>query len=241
MKRLIGGLGVGLLAMGIGVGVGAWADGPGHGPGGGAGGGGCGGCEQAGCGGGGQGGCDEDAGCGGAEAIPEAVPGELTDAERADLLRMWDEEKLAHDVYVALGEVYPMRVFENIPRAEVRHRALAGVLVQRYGVAETQGEAAEVFVTEAMAGSYEQLVEQGRPSATEALRVGALIEEMDIADLRTAAARTERADLLAVYAQLERGSQNHLRAFVRNLGRRGETYVPVHLSQADFDAIVQAD
>jgi hypothetical protein len=44
------------------------------------------------------------------------------------------------------------------------------------------------------------------------------IEKKDIADLESRIAATDRADLKAVYGNLLRASQNHLRAFERVLG-----------------------
>ena len=42
----------------------------------------------------------------------------LTAADRTNLAYMREEERLAHDVYVALGERWGLRTFENIARAE---------------------------------------------------------------------------------------------------------------------------
>ena len=74
-----------------------------------------------------------------------------------------------------------------------------------------------------------------------ALAVGALIEEMDIADLRSRAATTDVADIDALYAQLERASRNHLRAFTSQLDTRGIEYRPTELDRAAYDAIVSSE
>ena len=55
---------------------------------------------------------------------------------------------------------------------------------------------------------------------TEALAVGAEIEELDIVDLDARTAGTEVAAIDAVYAELRSGSENHLRAFTRSLDVR---------------------
>ncbi len=54
-----------------------------------------------------------------------------------------------------------------------------------------------------------------------ALKVGIGIEELDIADLEEYISGTDNADLRRVYANLLRGSENHLRAFERLLARSG--------------------
>ena len=73
------------------------------------------------------------------------------------------------------------------------------------------------------------------------MHVGAAIEEIDILDLQKRLAETSNADIERVYASLEAGSNNHLRAFASNLkSQAGETYAPEYLTQAAYDAIVGA-
>ena len=53
------------------------------------------------------------------DALPKAT---LTATETAGLLRMREEEKLVHDVYVALNDKWHLQVFTNISSAEQTHR-----------------------------------------------------------------------------------------------------------------------
>lgn len=183
---------------------------------------------------------DAQTGCACVVALPEPPEGGLNAAEQADLLALWSEEKLAFDVYTELGKTYPMRMFTHIPQAESRHRAAVATLAKRYGLAEASEDALAQgeFRDESVSRLYEQLVARGRSSRIEAMRVGCQIEELDIADLRSAASRTDRSDLRAVYANLEKASGNHLRAFDRQLKRAGGTYSPRHLSEEDYNAIL---
>ncbi len=86
--------------------------------------------------------------------------------------------------------------------------------------------------------SDQNLVSRGNASVKDALQVGAAIEEIDTLDLEERMAQTDRADNLLVYANLKRGSENHLRAFVNNLQRQGFEYNPEHLSQEKYDGII---
>ena len=52
------------------------------------------------------------------EAMPKA---ELTTAETAGLLRMREEEKLAHDVYSTLYDQWQLQAFDNISSSELTH------------------------------------------------------------------------------------------------------------------------
>ena len=101
------------------------------------------------------------------------------------------------------------------------------------------GNAAGVFTNPDLQALYDELVDRGSESLVEALKVGALIEDLDIVDLRSLQTDTA-ADIATVYANLEKGSRNHLRAFISNLDRRGETYTPSYLSTVEFEEIVAA-
>ena len=51
---------------------------------------------------------------------------------------------------------------------------------------------------------------------------------------------SDNPDIDRVYSNLERGSANHLRAFIRQLDRRDANYEPTELSQAEFDEIINS-
>ncbi|MBN1921912.1 MAG: DUF2202 domain-containing protein [Anaerolineae bacterium] len=175
------------------------------------------------------------------EAALSAVPvTELSDAETAGLLLMREEEKLAQDVYLALYDLWGQPVFQNIASSEATHTAAVLTLLERYGIADPVGDnAAGVFTDPELQALYDDLVAQGSESLIAALRVGAAVEEIDILDLEELSAQTDKADILTVYANLTKGSRNHLRAFVRTLEQRGgESYVPQYMNQEDFDAII---
>jgi hypothetical protein len=172
------------------------------------------------------------------------VPGgaAVTADEIAGLMWMREEEQLAHDVYVALGDRWGLRIFENISRAETTHIDAVVDLLDRYGLDDpAEGNDAGTFTEPALQDLYDQLVADGSRSLEDALAVGAFVEELDIVDLSARSATTETAEISAVYADLERGSRNHLRAFVSQLDSRGVTYEPTQLDVAAFDAIVSSD
>lgn len=155
----------------------------------------------------------------------------LSAIEIADLAFMREEEKLAHDVYAALGRTWPTPVFSNIARSESRHMAAILSLLLRYRVTDpAHGLAAGVFQNSELQALYDKLMASGMVSEVAALKVGALIEETDIADLQARMARTQQASILNVYGTLLCGSRNHLRAFNTQLDMRGVTYEPQVIS-----------
>lgn len=171
--------------------------------------------------------------------VPVAPTASLTEEEAEGLAFMREEEKLAHDVYVALYEKWGLPVFKNIAAAEQAHADAVKRLLDRYGVEDPAAGAAEgEFTNPTLQSLYEQLVARGSLSIADALKVGAAIEELDILDLQERIAQTDKADIARVYSNLLKGSENHLRAFVSNLKVRGETYAPQYLSQAAYDKIV---
>lgn len=161
-------------------------------------------------------------------------------ADEAAMLR-WirEEEKLAHDVYVALGG--RGTIFTNIAASEQSHTDAVKALLDRYGIADpSAGRAAASFSEPALQSLHDALVAQGLASGVAALRVGLGIEELDIADLREMRGAATHADVLATLDTLERGSRNHLRAFWRQLQMSGASYEPQHLDAADFRAIAES-
>ena len=87
---------------------------------------------------------------------------------------------------------------------------------------------------------YHELVTNGSKSFTEALKVGAKIEELDISDLDKRIAQTKQPDILNAYNYLKKASENHLRAFVRRLKMQGVNYEAVILNKDEFNKIVGA-
>ena len=168
------------------------------------------------------------------DSLPKAT---LTAAETAGLLRMREEEKLAHDIYVALNDKWHLQVFTNISAAEQTHTDAVKILLDRYGLSDpATGNAAGVFTNPDLQSFYPTLVDQGSGSQIAALTVGATIEDLDIADLQSLTTTTP--DISLVYTNLEKGSRNHLRAFTKQLTSSGATYIPTHITQAAYDAII---
>ena len=172
-------------------------------------------------------------------ALAGQPSGDLTASEKDGLLFMAEEEKLAGDVYQALNEKWNLRVFNNIGKAERTHEAAIKTLLTRYSLPDPTRGAGE-FSNDTMQVLYDDLVIRGSASARDALQVGAAVEEIDILDLKERMAQTDKADILMVYANLEKGSENHLRAFVNNLQRQGYEYSPEYLSLKEYDGIIRS-
>lgn len=146
-----------------------------------------------------------------------SAPANAASASTTKLLQsIAAEEKLAHDVYVTLGEIFGTRVFDNISASETTHLNRLRELMNSYGITDpTSGDPVGKFDDPGVQKLYDQLVAKGRSSLTAAARVGVTVEKLDIADLDDALAAKLAADITSVLRALRAGSARHLAAFQR--------------------------
>ena len=144
---------------------------------------------------------------------------ELSEEQKDTLFFIFQEEKVARDVYITLGEIYTNEsTFANIQISEQEHILSAQVLCERYGIDTSNVNLSQEddfvgqFELHEMQELYNQCIELGQVSLLEALKVGRLIEVTDIDDLEKAAEGMP-SDVVQVYENLKNGSLNHLDAF----------------------------
>ena len=159
--------------------------------------------------------------------------------EIAHMRYMREEEKLARDVYLVFSNRWGSPIFGKIAQAEQRHTEAVLTILNRYGVPDPAASTQPGQFTEpGLAALYPQLIQKGSRSLPDALLVGGLIEEVDIADLENATASTTRPDIITVYETIHRGSRNHLRSFSAALAQLGIPYQPQKLKPAEVAAIL---
>jgi len=165
--------------------------------------------------------------------------GVLSAAEEEALYWMREEEKLARDVYLAMFDLWGLPTFENIAASEARHMEAVLGLIEAYGLEDpVLDDTPGSFRDPELAALYQELVSRGEESLVEALTVGALIEDLDILDLEERLEATDRADIVRVFENLKRGSQNHLRAFTTRLAAEGAEYEPVYHTEEELAALL---
>lgn len=185
--------------------------------------------------------CGSDQGNGSSGASANGTDGTSAGALSADeqqFLRFTrEEEKLARDVYNAIGAAHPS--FANVAASEQTHMDAVATLLTRYAVDDPAlGKSAGAFNDATLQRLHGDLVAAGGRSQVEALQVGVEIEELDIRDIERGKAKLTHADIVTTMDNLTRGSRNHLRTFYSNLQAVGGSYTPKHLDRASFDAIV---
>lgn len=164
----------------------------------------------------------------------------LSDDERESIIYLREEEKLARDVYKMMYAKYDLRPFRNISQAEERHMELMKDLLTKYSINDpVSSDETGSFTNSAINELYKKLIEQGNSSLVDALKVSAFIEEVDIKDLDKQLSITQNSDIKDTYTYLRQGSENHLRAYVKNLSNHGVEYIPIELSKEEFDKIIK--
>jgi rhodanese-related sulfurtransferase len=174
----------------------------------------------------------------GQDLISGIKKSELTEKEKLGLLQMREEEKLARDVYTTLGSIWGTKIFSNIASSEQTHTDAIKALLLRYDVKDpVTSDTVGVFTSKTMQELYNKLTTQGKVSLAEAFIVGATIEDLDIHDLDILKSETTKEDILLTYNNLQKGSRNHLRAFVK---ASGGNYKAQYISQTDYDLIISS-
>jgi len=178
----------------------------------------------------------------GAGAIFTASAAEAPEAgaeEKAGLVYMVEEEKLARDVYAKMFELWGLGMFRNISNAEQRHVEHVREVLKAQGLGDPTASAKPGEFTDArLQALYDTLVKKGAESLEAALTVGATIEDVDISDLEALKAKTKSEDIAALYNALIAGSENHLRSFAGQLKARGVEYKPEHIPPERYSEIL---
>jgi hypothetical protein len=165
----------------------------------------------------------------------------LTDAQKYTIAFMWNEEKLAKDIYLELNLIYPTQQLENIAtKSETMHQALVEDLVQRYDLnitnlvdykenyseEELRAFGPGEFGVQEIQDLYDTLYAEGKQSQQAALEVGCKVEVTDVEDLLDEikiAEEVDAQDLIATWNVLLSGSYSHYWAFDKGLKNKGVT------------------
>ncbi|RLA72292.1 MAG: hypothetical protein DRG24_03355 [Epsilonproteobacteria bacterium] len=166
-----------------------------------------------------------------------SVSSALNDEQKYTLAYMWNEEKLAKDIYLALNEVHPAQVLYNIPtNSETKHQAAVEDLIKKYDInitnlvdytveyseAELRAFAPGQYGITAIQDLYDVLYLKGTQSMQDAYEVGCMVEVTDIDDLDKYLEMAEGVeDLMTTFNFLRDGSYTHYWAFdgaLKNMG-----------------------
>ena len=149
----------------------------------------------------------------------------LTEKQKDMLFFIYQEEKVARDVYIYLGELYPDEsTFASIQLSEQRHMDSAQQLCINYGIDismidESESACGEFYV-DYLQELYETCISLGESELVEALKVGKLVEETDIGTLTESIESMDMPDdVIRAYEILREGSYNHLESYEAAIAR----------------------
>ncbi len=163
----------------------------------------------------------------------------LSAAQKETLAYMWNEEKLAKDIYIALNGIYPSQQLSNIAtKAETQHESSVEALLKKYNLSVTDvlnNSGTAVYSASVLAAIpagrytlpelqslYNALYAEGSISAQKSLEVGCKVEVTDVNDLdKDLVIATGAQDLVVTFENLRSGSYNHYWAFDKGLKNRG--------------------
>jgi hypothetical protein len=156
-----------------------------------------------------------------------------------DLLYLYQEEKVARDVYAELYDLYGLRTFDNISSSEQKHMDAVEYLLEEYGfdysnISNEKG----VYQLPELQELYDEQIEKSSSSIINAIEVGATIEDLDIFDLDEMLSKNYDDEIERVLNNLKKGSENHMRAFIRQLNKYNESYNPQYISEEYFKSII---
>jgi hypothetical protein len=154
----------------------------------------------------------------------------LSEQELNGIKYIREEEKLAHDVYIALYEKWNLNMFTNIAKSEQSHMDMVAAIIEKYNLEDPLIEEIGVFADSLLQKLYGDLLEHGLASLENALYVGCTIEDVDIFDLEELLVDADNIDLRTVYQNLTKGSRNHMRSFERQYSAQAGTYTAQYIT-----------
>ncbi|WP_396600360.1 DUF2202 domain-containing protein [Algibacter sp. R77976] len=174
------------------------------------------------------------------DIIEESSEETVLETDKTALLFMLEEEKLARDTYMYLDNIWSINQFANIQKSEQTHMDAIENLLIKNNIEYSLLPIGE-FENETLQGLYDQFIIDGKTDQASALQIGATIEDLDIVDLQIHINETNNVEIASVFESLRCGSRNHLRSFVSNIEKEGNTYTPQFLTQDAYNLIVSSD
>ena len=171
--------------------------------------------------------------------VSTAAVATLSSREKEGLIFIWEEEKVARDLYASLYEKNNLTIFLDLVRSEQSHMDQAKAIIEQYGLSTPGEDKPGIFQNQTMQEIHDELLTEGLQSDQDALKVAATFEEISIMDLEKELAATETEDIRMVYQGLLAGSRKHLRSYVAELHDQGIEYAPRYLDKARFEEIVK--
>ncbi|MDD2638799.1 MAG: DUF2202 domain-containing protein [Methanothrix sp.] len=163
----------------------------------------------------------------------------LSPREEEGVLFIWEEEKVARDLYKELYRETEQSIFMDLARSEQSHMDQAKTLIDKYDLKLPVKDEPGVFSNSTLINLYKELLARGMQSQEDALKVAATFEEISIVDLERELKVADNDDMRVVFQGLLAGSRKHLRSYVMDLQDMNIEYTPQYMSPREFDEVVK--
>jgi hypothetical protein len=170
---------------------------------------------------------------------PAVAAAVLSPREKEGILFIWEEEKVARDLYTSLYNESNLSIFVDLARSEQNHMDQAKALIDKYDLQTPVSDEHGLFSNQTLMGYYTDLLAQGEQSPQDALEASAAFEEISIVDLEREISAANAEEIRVVYEGLLAGSRKHLRSYVRDLQEQGIQYAPQYISQEEYEETVK--
>lgn len=156
-------------------------------------------------------------------------------------LKLYQEEKLAYDLYGEFYERWSLSVFNKVQQREAKHVWCVERIMDNYGFDYNTNTNAGSYPDRDIQKIYDDLTVKGCISDLAALEAAAYIKEKHISQLRERIRYQEDEYIVKVIFLMESAAQSHLRAFVKSIRLSGSDYNPVFLTDDEFSNIMDSD
>lgn len=162
---------------------------------------------------------------------------DLTADEIEFLFAVREDEKLARDVYAIFYTQFQNKIFENIGKSESTHIKAIERLYDYYEIDYSAVGDAGKFTDTKLQHLYDSLIVKG-DSLLAAVKIMANLEESNIFHYREVLKTISNTNIKIVIENLEKGSENHFKAAIRQIKALGGIYTPLLLSSEDYRDII---
>lgn len=162
---------------------------------------------------------------------------DLTADEIEFLFAVREDEKLARDLYAVFYTKFQNKIFENIGKSETTHLKAIERLYDYYQIDYPVVGDAGKFSDPELQHLYDSLIVKG-DSLLAAVKIMANLEESNIFHYREVLKTIINTNIKIVIENLEKGSENHFKAAIREITALGGVYTPLILSSEDYREII---
>lgn len=160
-----------------------------------------------------------------------------TDEQKA-LVQIFEQEKLARDVYSQIGEKFGIKILKNAAIGKQKQMSLILDFMTLNQVAVAFDDAQGVFKSPELRENYSAFLTEGLGSLNNAFRVGAKMEDYNIYHIDKILATQTTGKLVLLLSKLSCSAGNELKTQVNMLVGNGEMFMPDYISVKLYRSIM---